>query len=334
MPSLNKTIFLIEGGIKYGFGHFCRTSLIAQYLKANFQMEPVFIVGDEILANQLNKLKIKFYLIKFDEISSLNPTEITNILINENCNNLVIDVRSEHDPSLIIQSIKNLSKNIQISLIENATPARFLVDKNIYPVPKDLISNLIWQDYQGKVYAGLKYYPLKNEFIQAKNNKQKQNNITITMGGTDPNNLTLIVMQSLVGITQKINVIIGPTFKHKDQIKAFADNNKNMFNIYEWPKNYAAIIASSSLVFTALGTSIYEINYLDIPVVVVGNYENDSENAQMLGSRGYYKYLGYHQDVTLNQIKSAIDPEPIIKNQQEKATELGLKNISEIIINN
>jgi hypothetical protein len=156
MKNKNKIVFLIEGGRKYGLGHFYRISLIAKYIRNNFHLETVIIVGNELLAKQLCKQKVRHYNINFDDLNSIKPEVIVDILQKEECSNFSIDVKSDHDPSFIIGKVRSIPRQIIINLIENNTQARLLADTNIYPVAKELIRDFRWNRYKGKNIFWLK----------------------------------------------------------------------------------------------------------------------------------------------------------------------------------
>jgi UDP-2,4-diacetamido-2,4,6-trideoxy-beta-L-altropyranose hydrolase len=154
------------------------------------------------------------------------------------------------------------------------------------------------------------------------------------MGGADPNNITEFVMKSLLDSNRRIKVIVGPAFKNKDQVKAFAAKYKEVYDVFEWPRNYAQIIASSRMVVTAIGTSIYEIAYLNIPILTISNYPEDIKSARILEENGYCKYIGYFKSITSLQIQKGAVGIKYYKNEaSETANENGLNFICKAILN-
>lgn len=329
-----KIAFIIEGGQNLGFGHFRRIIEIAKYLVENKNCDTVFIVNNKILEEEIKRLGFKCFSFLSKSITEVNPKGVYKIIRKENSDAVIIDVNHLHNPSKIIKFLKRKSSKTEVVLIDNSTKARLLVDKNIYPAPEELISNLSWKNYRGKVYAGLKFFPLRQSFIKIKKYKKYKKSIVISMGTSDPNKLTPFIMKALSNTAKTIKVIIGPAFKCKKQIKAIASKHKDIFKLYQSPANYAQIIASSSLVITALGISIYEISYLGVPIIVIGNYKADLKVGEILEKMGYCKYLGYYKNADQNSIYK--NTFKILSEKQKKpvivANKHGVKNISEIIL--
>jgi len=328
-----KIIFIIEGGEELGFGHFTRTTQVAKYLVEYKNYGAIFITNNRTLSQKIKKLGFKNYLLLFKNIERINSKNVCTIVKKEKADLVLLDVKNNHDPSKIINFLKKEFNDINIILIDNRTKARFLVDKNIYPIPKELISNLKWKEDKGETYAGLEFFPLKQEFVKAKNIKKVKNSITVSMGGSDPNNITTFLMKNLINTGRKVNIIIGPAFRHKKQIKILALRYKEIFKLYQEPDNYARIIASSSLVITALGILIFEVSYLGIPTIVLGNYREDLKVGKILDKMGYCKYLGYYKIVKQKNINKVI---LYVLNKKEKlvvkTSKNGTKNMSKAIL--
>ena len=305
MPYNSKIMFIIEGGEKLGFGHFVRTTQIAEYLAGNANCAIVFITDNSILCDKLADLGFNFFRVK-----GLNPVEgqaweISNIIKEENPQQIVIDIKSDHDPGAIINRLKKEIGNARITLIDNITDTRLLADKNIYPIPSEMAAQLDWQGYCGKVYSGLSFFPLRKGFVEAKGAEKSKNSIVVTMGASDPNSLTILLMNSLVDIGRKIDVVIGSCFNDKERICEAAARCGHVFQIHVNPDNYEEILARSSLAVTAVGITLYELAYLQIPTVVIGNYKSDLNTGRILESLGYCRFLGYHKELRQKDIRKA-----------------------------
>ncbi|MCK4752758.1 MAG: hypothetical protein KAS75_04870, partial [Planctomycetes bacterium] len=301
-----KAVFIIDGGEKLGFGHFTRTTQIAKYLAEKKNRESIFITSNSLLSKKVEQLGFKFYFVEAANETAKDMQEICQIVKSQACRTVVIDMKSDHNSDYIIELLKENDTDMSITLIDNFTSARLLADKNLYPVPKQLVSCLSWQGYTGKVYSGLKYFPLKDEIINIVQTEKQNDCVVVMMGASDPNNLTSLVMNSLADTGKKIKVIIGPGFIHKDEINKITGQYSSVFELYDNPADYMKVVSSAALAVTALGVSIYELAYLRIPVLVIANYKSDMEAGRILEESGYCKFMGYYGDLRANRLKDVL----------------------------
>jgi spore coat polysaccharide biosynthesis predicted glycosyltransferase SpsG len=327
--------FIIEGGTKHGYGHLFRTLGIAEYLSQIKKCEVIYIINDKKLGQIINqKLKLNYYL--FDSLSIINnsPKNIYEIINKLNVNSIVFDIKSHHNPSIFIKYFRKQNPSLKFTLIDNVTSARLLVDNNIYPIPKVLTSVLNWNNHQGNLYSGLKYYPLRQDFTKLKTCQKSSNSIVISFGASDPNNISLKVMKALKGSQKVVKIILGPGNKHTAKIEAMASKYAQVFKIYHNPSNYAQLIATSSIAFTALGTSIYDFLYLKTPAIVIANYPEDTRIGKILDENHYCQFLDYYQKVTQKQIQIAISN---INKKNFKFSTInknGINDIGKIVLQN
>lgn len=66
--------------------------------------------------------------------------------------------------------------------------------------------------------------------------------------------------------------------------------------------NLTEVFQDVKFVFTALGVSVYEFNYLKLPVILIYNYKTDAKDATILEERGIVNNLGYYEKVTNRKI--------------------------------
>ena len=125
-----------------------------------------------------------------------------------------------------------------------------------------------------KFLFGMKYFLLKNELInQVTQNKiQKKFDVLITLGGSDPLNMTIKVIKSLFGTKYKIKIIVTKNFEKKQvkEIKVLCNKNPNLF-LLENVKDIFNLISESKLVVTSTGLTKYECVVLEKQCLLVSN---------------------------------------------------------------
>lgn len=137
------------------------------------------------------------------------------------------------------------------------------------------------------VYSGPDYYMLRGEFYyhSFKYVQEEVNEVLLTFGGTDPNNLTEKTLEAIIdsGFDKSITVILGIGYKDKTGIKNRYENNINV-RILENVKNMSDYMAAADLIFTSAGRTMYEVASLAVPCVCI--CQNEREMTHSFGVRG------------------------------------------------
>ncbi len=167
---------------------------------------------------------------------------------------------------------------------------------------------------------GPKYALLQTEFLTWKNRIQKQPEdplrIMVTLGGADPDNLTLKVIRALLQTRLKdlsADVIVGPAnpnikkLEHEIQCarKASVPIANSIQLLYSI--NMPEIMALTDVAISAGGSTCWELCFFGKPFLVLIAAENQRDIARGLDQAGSAKCLGWHQDVTLGQIKTSLE---------------------------
>ncbi len=120
------------------------------------------------------------------------------------------------------------------------------------------------------VYSGHKYYILKDEFYYQnyKEIKPEVNEILLTFGGTDPNNLTKKTLDAILesNYDSKIKIILGLGYKYKKEFQEEYSKYSNI-EIFENVKNISEHMISADLIFTSAGRTMYEIASIGVPCI-------------------------------------------------------------------
>jgi UDP-2,4-diacetamido-2,4,6-trideoxy-beta-L-altropyranose hydrolase len=278
-------LFFIKAGSKAGFGHLRRSIAIASGLRSHRKNICFLVDSDNAPIKILKEKGFKAYLL------STFPIELFAPKVS------VIDQKGD-----IYARIKKLrSKGSKICLIDNASKARLISDIVIFPV-SHFNDNLNWRDFKGKKYLGAEYFPLNPEFLKEKRLKHDRFTILVTMGGSDPNNITAKVAKALKIIKEdfRVIIVIGSAFG-KQNIPS-----DRRFKIVRNPKNMAKLMASSDLALTAFGTTLYELAYMGVPALIISNYAKERSEVDTFGKLGTSISIGYFKDIAEASISKAV----------------------------
>lgn len=156
----------------------------------------------------------------------------------------------------------------------------------------------------GKLLAGPNYVLLREEFLRYRSPKPtinvKVKKILITMGGSDPNDMTLKILHALKLIdTSHLNtrVIVGALNKNLDQINELAESFDNHVTIYNNILGMPSAIKWADIVISAAGSTCWEICFLGIPAIITTIADNQVELAFDLEKRGCADNMGWHADL-------------------------------------
>jgi UDP-2,4-diacetamido-2,4,6-trideoxy-beta-L-altropyranose hydrolase len=162
-----------------------------------------------------------------------------------------------------------------------------------------------------RLLLGCQYVMLRREFLQAPRKLQTSQTISrllLSLGGADPKNITgsfLDVLLPCMPTDSKIHVLIGPANPH---VTTTMTGTTRVTNIMSgrftapgareiaakmkrvvWhvaPPNVPQIMADCDLAITAAGSSVYELGYLGVPMLVAVTAPNQRSIATALDQLG------------------------------------------------
>jgi UDP-2,4-diacetamido-2,4,6-trideoxy-beta-L-altropyranose hydrolase len=142
----------------------------------------------------------------------------------------------------------------------------------------------------GRLLLGTKYALLRREFSSCKewrrNPVSAVRKILITMGGSDPHNVTEMAMHALCAIEDlalDVTVVVGANNPHMDsllkaksQVLANVELRRNISGM-------ADVIASADLAVSAGGGTGYELIFFQVPTILITVAENQRASCRSLG---------------------------------------------------
>lgn len=291
-----RIVFRVDASRKMGIGHVYRTLILANKLRLNHQI--FFLMGRKKHLG-IKKLREHYYkIIKFkdekdffEKIEKINP----HIVFND-----FLDTEKKYVEKLkkrryFVVNFDDLGSGSEIA---------------------DVVINPLYESSSPPKnhYCGYKYVCLRDEFFiipqKIKTNK-KIRNILITFGGTDPNNLTRRVLQSIekLGLKQVlINVVLGLGYSKKEELYDYVNGlRKKGFrvDVKENIKMMAKEISDADMAITSNGITIYEIGSIGVPCISISQNERETMHVFVQNSR-CIKYLGMAYTVSVQDIAKAV----------------------------
>ena len=164
------------------------------------------------------------------------------------------------------------------------------------------------------VLLGPEYALLRREFIFWRSRlhtvPETARKILVTLGGSDPDNVTLNVIRALrrLEITRlQIRVVAGPANPHIEELRDAAAAFPGRLELLSAVSDMAPLMAWADLAITAAGSTCWELACLGLPAVSLVIAENQRGIAEELGAAGVVFNLGWHAEVSAERLANAVD---------------------------
>lgn len=276
-------VFVVSGYNKIGFGHIYRALL---------------------LANNITNHNIKFLVTKdskegFEKIQQF--TYESHFQKNENILDDILGLKAD----VIINDILDTNAEYISALKENNIKVINFEDLGSGSDKADVVINALYSasNKNPNTYWGSNYFCARDEFIISKPKIVQENvkNILITFGGTDPNNLTLKVLNSIYEYCMQnsinIDVVLGLGYENTDSLNKFEN-----INIYRDIKSMSDFMEKADLIFTACGRTVYETACIGTPCIVMAQNERELTH-QFASNENGFKNLGLGIKISEKEIK-------------------------------
>ena len=111
--------------------------------------------------------------------------------------------------------------------------------------------------------------------------------LLVTLGGSDPDNITAQVLSILRTIPEiSADIILGPTNPHVAELQSLLTVHPSPFTLHHSPQNLPALMSRADLALCAGGTTAWELSFLGVPMLVLVLAENQRSNAEQLDATG------------------------------------------------
>jgi len=222
-----------------------------------------------------------------------------------------------------------------------------LLDQNLFDDMESHYSSLV--DRSCKLLLGPRYALLRPEFREARKSLRKREGrverILVFMGGSDPYNLTSVVIKALDQLDFKstqVDVVVGMSNPHREEVKARCAEQPNM-TFYCQINNMAELMARADLAIGARGSATWERCALGLPAITIAIADNQDDGGKNSNLQKAELHLGRREKVDSNMIANALkglinDSEALLKMGQEayrimEGSECGPERVAKAMIN-
>ena len=185
-----------------------------------------------------------------------------------------------------------------------------------------------------KLLLGPKFAMLRKEFLAYKGWQREiapvAKKILVTLGGSDPDNVTLKVIQALSDFDLHAKVVIGGSNPHLREIKNFIQSQNDSTALIEVivnATNMPELMAWADFAVAAAGSTCWELAFMGLPSMFVILAENQVEIAMQLDAEGFGICLGNGVGLKNEKLAQAISTHARNKNFLQTVSELARKMV-------
>jgi spore coat polysaccharide biosynthesis predicted glycosyltransferase SpsG len=311
MKHTPKIIIRCDAGRSTGFGHVVRCLALATRLKTDAGVQALFAMQRDDIGNQFVRGH-GFSVTTFDSEHAIEQSEddwLARVLLDNEAECLVLDVRTQLSKAMLL-SVR--SKGLFVVTIDDLSDRSAAVDQ-IYLPPIPQVKRLTWDGFTGERFVGWDWILMPERVVAHRAREEllqepEALRLVVTMGGSDPAELTLRVVEILktISIRVEIAVLIGPAYLSVNKLESLLQTMPWPTKIFVNPHNFLEILGSASLVIGSFGATAYEVAALGVPSVYLCLSADHAESASALQDAGCAISLGIHDEIKNSEIRDAI----------------------------
>ena len=317
---MKSALFRVDGSHRLGVGHIMRCLAFAQGL-GEMEVRPVFVIRD--------------YEPKVAELIQHYGYEVETIPQDSSFAedaSLTSEFASRYEGKLVITDLSNTDNMANLDEYSRYFPALKLADKfmislddliktnfpyDIQIIPYYGAEKMNYKSYGGtKLLLGPAYFIFRQEFIEAakvrREIKTDAQNILITMGGSDPHNLTLEVAKALTRLdvnSLSLRLVIGPGFvtSVRREIEMSLRDYDGNYELITGSGNMADLMLWSDLAITGGGLTKYEMAVTGTPSIIISHFDEEAKRTEEFEKAGSALHLGLITEIDEERIVKAVE---------------------------
>lgn len=317
---MKPALFRVDGSYHLGWGHITRCLAFAQGL-GEIGVKSVFVIRD--YEPKITEL-IQHYGYEEETIPQGSSFAEDASLTSE--------FASRYSVKLLITDLSNTDNMTNLGEYSRYFPAlkaarKFMISiddfiKTNFPYDIQIIpyygaENMNYESHDStKLLLGPAYFIFRQEFIEAAKMsraiKKGAQNILLTMGGSDPLNLTLKIAKALnrLNITSlNLRIVIGPGFatSAKQEIGRILKGFEGNYELVMENDNMAELMLWSDLAITGGGLTKYETAVTGTPSIIISHFDQEVERTKEFERGGSTLHLGLISEINERDIAEAIE---------------------------
>jgi UDP-2,4-diacetamido-2,4,6-trideoxy-beta-L-altropyranose hydrolase len=186
-------------------------------------------------------------------------------------------------------------------------PMKMIVNPNIFASPE------MYRSYHGVALAGPQFTLLRREFRSCKRRDLLPHrgafNLLITMGGSDPQNVTSQVVRALENVDLaelEITIVVGGSYRYHEVLTHVMDESRHTCRLLVDVVNMAEVMSFANAAVSAAGSSAVELGSMGIPMLLVTMADNHAGTAEEFARRGLAAITGWYNKLNPRELGNRI----------------------------
>ena len=304
-------LFRCDGSSEIGLGHVVRCLALADELREAHGCQVAFAMRHGPLGFEMVREKGYPVLTPSDDDQSFNYVRwLAEAISNVDAQTLVLDVR-DNLPRAAVETLRG--KGVLIVTLDDPSERRLAADLAFYP-PVPQVKRLDWDGFTGQLYVGWEWVVLRGEFAHALSKdqelrtKNQEPRILVTMGGSDPADLTLKAVEALDLLDEDFEavVVLGLGFSHHEALKGLLAKTRRHFDVRQNVTDMPSLMAQADLAVASFGVTAYELAAMGVPAIYLCLTQDHAKSASAFVEAGMAVCLGEFVDVTEAALVEAV----------------------------
>lgn len=311
-----------DASVAMGTGHVMRCLALAQAWQESggavlFAMVAPLPGIERVLRSQA----MGIYAMHATPGAADDARELASLCGRENAQWVVVD--GYHFEADYQQRMKNAGfKTLLIDDLGQAGPyvADLVLNQNVYASEASYAN----RDKDTRLLLGSSYALLRREFRSWVGDRRTTipvaRNLLVTIGGSDPHNVTGTVLGALGSLKIpdiEIRIVLGGSNPHLETLSATVSRLANA-HLQTNVTNMPELIAWADLAITAGGGTCYELALMRTPMVLITIAENHARTCQELEQLGAALHMGWFHELSAARLSESITD--LILNAERRRT--------------
>ena len=299
-------VFRVDASPQIGTGHVMRCLALGQFFRKVGERS-VFVMC-MVTPSVRGRLESEGFGVKILDCipGSVDDAKQTVVASKEvSASWIVLD--GYHFDAVYQCSIKEVGKKLLL-IDDNGCASHYYADivlnQNIYASEKFYSK----REHYTSLLLGTRYALLREEFLVWQGWKRKipefAQNILVTLGGSDPENVTRKVFDAILQLelNQLSVIIVAANNRYSDQIKCLIEESKVNVELRNNVEKMSDLMAWADIAISAGGTSTWELAFMGLPMITIATADNQCQIVEEMSKARAAVNAGWHKDITPSMI--------------------------------
>jgi UDP-2,4-diacetamido-2,4,6-trideoxy-beta-L-altropyranose hydrolase len=299
-----------DAGIRMGTGHVMRCLALAQaWQDAGGRVVYAMAACSAGLAQRLQSEQIEVVSLAV-EPGSAEDAEAAAELARK-CGAAWIVVDGYHFPASYQKLVKQAGRLLLLDDFGAADHYWADLVLNYDPIAEERL--YLRREPYTRLLLGTTYAFLRREFRRharaARPTPPTVSTLLVTLGGSDPDNLTIRVIEALEAMQREsleTIVLVGPSNPHGAALEAKAAASGLKIRLLRNPADIPELMAQSDMAVAAAGSTIWELAYFGVPSILAVVADNQTPVVRLLRAGGACEAVGETGETSPQAIAAAI----------------------------